>query len=108
MSDESAGRRSDDSWRSRIEDRLERAVRELTSHVSGCTQIQNHAKEWRDDQAQQTKEMNDKLDKLLLARAGDAGERRGRVWTARLVWIALVAAAGVIGFLIEHAHPIAH
>lgn len=108
MPNEETGRRFDDGRLTRLEERLERAVIQLSEHVASCTEIQKGAREHRENQARQSVEMNAKLDKLLLSRAGDAGERRGRVSTVHVAWILLVAAAGVIGFLVEQLHPFAH
>lgn len=53
-------RRADDTWRSRMEERLDAAIDRLTAHVSGCESEAKHSREWRDA-------VDGKLDKLVAA-----------------------------------------
>ena len=86
-------RRSDDTWRSRMEDRLDKAIGELREHVGGCSQLQKNAEEWRERADVRFDKFDAKLDQILMARAGEAGEKRGAIWMVRGLW----ALAGGIG-----------
>jgi|SRR5271154_629216 len=102
-------RRIDDSRLSRMEDRLDRAIRELAEHVSGCTRGQVHAQEWRENQTRKVDKVdgkvdgiNNRLDQIALNLATAAGIKEGREWTVHLIWVGILAMGSVVGWALDH------
>ncbi len=94
-------RRADDTWRSRMEDRLDTVIGELREHVGGCSQLQKSGKEWRDKTDAKFDAMDGKLDKLLASK----DQAKGAWWALTKVGAAIVALAGGVAWLFDHLRP---
>lgn len=74
----------------------------LAGHVASCTTLQEHVRDQLDTQARGMTAIQTKLDRILLARAGEAGERRGGARTRAFVWSAVCTIALFAGWCLEH------